>query len=190
MRNYLEDITSLIKNLENQVSFEEVVKFITKFSYENLGNRSKATLDGNLKENEKNQFACGSFIMINNDKQILIGPQNYAPEQEYMLLETNIGHPGWVIKNKKRLILANTDEHKSFVKILKTFRAGSVIYAPIIVSDKLIGQIICASQARNVMEEIDLITLCVLSNLISFYWIKLNGEVEIKDLYNKLNDKK
>ena len=66
-------------------------------------------------------------------------------------------------KNKKRLILPNTDTHKSFVKILKTFRAGSAIYAPIITSDKFIGQIICASQARNVMEEIDLSTLCAVS---------------------------
>ena len=189
MRNYFQNIATLTKNLENQISFEEVIKLITKFSYDNLGNRSNAMIEGNLKKGEKNLFACGSFIMINDDKQILIGPQNYAPEQEYMLLDTNIGHPSWVIKNKKRLILTNTDEHKSFVKILKTFRAGAAIYAPIIVSNKFIGQIICASQARNVMEEIDLSALCILSNLISFYWIKLNGNVEIEEIHAKLYKK-
>ena len=102
------------------------------------------------------------------------------PEQKYMLLKTNVGHPGWVIKNKSRLILSNTDKHKSFVRILKTFRAGSAIYAPILINNKLIGQIICASQARNVMEEIDLSALCVLSNLASIYWSKLDGRIEIK----------
>ena len=50
---------------------------------------------------------------------MLIAPQNYARDQKYMLLNTNIGHPGWVIKNKRKLILTNTDKHKSFVRILK-----------------------------------------------------------------------
>ena len=103
MRNYFQNIATLTKNLENQISFEEVIKLITKFSYDNLGNRSNAMIEGNLKKGEKNLFACGSFIMINDDKQILIGPQNYAPEQEYMLLDTNIGHPSWVIKNKNQI---------------------------------------------------------------------------------------
>ena len=102
-----------------------------------------------------------------------------------MLLNTNIGHPGWVIKNKEKLILTNTDKHKSFVRILKTFRAGSAIYAPIISKNKFIGQIICASQARNVMEEIDLSTLCILSKLASCYWTKLKGKLEIRKLYLK-----
>jgi len=183
MRDYFKDIPKLAAKLEEQKSFESVIKLITKFSYENLGNRSKALESGNLKSDEKNQFACGSFILLDDNKQILIGPQNYGPEQHYMVLDTNVGHPGWVIKNKKRLILQNTDTHKSFVKILKTFRAGSVVYAPIITSDKFIGQIICASQSRNVMEEIDLSTLCVLSNLASLYWIKLDALPEIKTIF-------
>jgi len=183
MRDYFKDIPKLATELEEQKSFENVIKLITKFSSEKLGNRSRAFESGNLKSDEKNQFACGSFILLDYNNQILIGPQNYAPEQSYMVLGTNIGHPGWVIKNKKRLILQNTDTDKSFVKILKTFRAGSAIYAPIITSDKFIGQIICASQARNVMEEIDLSTLCVLSNLASLYWIKLNGLSEINKIF-------
>jgi hypothetical protein len=189
MRDYFKDIPKLVTELEEQKSFENVIKLITKFSSEKLGNRSRALESGNLKSDEKNQFACGSFILIDDNKQILIGPQNYAPEQHYMILDTNVGHPGWVIKNKRRLILPNTDTHKSFVKILKTFRAGSAIYAPIITSDRFIGQIICASQARNVMEEIDLSTLCVLSNLASLYWVKLNGLFEINEIFENQSTK-
>ena len=187
MRDYFKDIPKLIGKLDEERSFENIIKLITKFSSDNLGNRIKALESGNLKSDEKNQYACGSFILLDENKQILIGPQNYAPEQHYMILDTITGHPAWVIKNKKRLILPNTDTHKSFVKILKTFRAGSAIYAPIIVSDKFIGQIICASQARNVMEEIDLSTLCVLSNLASMYWIKLDGMAEIKKIFQEHN---
>ena len=186
MREYLNKISDLIPQLEKSSTFEEVMKNITHFSFSNLGNRENAKKGENLKKGELDQYACGSFILINKDKQILIGPQNYAKEQEYMILDTNIGHPGWVIENKKRLILTNTDEHKSFVKILKTFRAGSAIYAPILTSGKFIGQIICASQARNVMEEIDLSCLNVLANLASVYWIKKNGESEIGAIYQKV----
>ena len=185
MRNYIFKIPKLVTNLDAQKSFEKVLKLITFFSYRYLGNRSKTKIKKNLKNNEKNQFACGSFILLNSQKQILIAPQNYAREQNYMTLKTNVGHPGWVIKNKKKLILPNTDKHKSFVRILKTFRAGSAIYAPIILNKKIIGQIICASQARNVMEEVDLTYLCMLSNLASLYWVKLNGKSEIKKLYLK-----
>ena len=183
MRNYLNKISDLIPQLENSLTFEEVMKKITHFSFSNLGNRKNAKKKENLKDGELDQYACGSFILINKEKQILIGPQNYAKEQEYMILDTNIGHPGWVIENKKRLILTNTDEHKSFVKILKTFRAGSAIYAPILTSNKFIGQIICASQARNVMEEIDLSCLNILANIASVYWIKKNGDTEVNEIY-------
>lgn len=183
MRNYLIKIKDLILKLEEANTFEDVMKEITYFSFSNLGNREKAKIAGNLKEGEKDQYACGSFIIVNQNKQILIGPQNYAKEQEYMILDTNIGHPGWVIENKKRLILTNTDEHQSFVKILKTFRAGSAIYAPVLTSERFVGQIICASQARNIMEEIDLSSLNFLANLASVYWIKKNGEAEINKIY-------
>ena len=183
MRNDLIKIKDLVSQLEAANSFEDVMKQITHFSYSNLGNREKAKISGNLKDGEKDLYACGSFILVNQEKQILIAPQNYAKEQEYMILDTNVGHPGWVIENKKRLILSNTDDHKSFVKILKTFRAGSAIYAPILTSEKLVGQIICASQARNIMEEIDLSCLNILANLASVYWIAKNGEAEISKLY-------
>mgnify|MGYP001326704418 CR=1 FL=1 len=185
MRGYLKHLPKLSKTLESQKSFEKVLQLITKFSVTNLGNRAKAKKKGNLKTGEENLYACGSFILINNQKQILIAPQNYAPEQKYMILSTKVGHPGWVIKNKSRLVLTNTDKHKSFVRILKTFRAGSAIYAPIMNSNKFIGQIICASQARYVMEEIDLSALCILSNLASWYYFKLNGRDEIQKIYSK-----
>ena len=101
MRGYFELFPSLIDKIEKQKSFEKVLKLITKFSYENLGNRSKARKKTNLKKKEKNQYACGSFILLNSKKQMLIAPQNYARDQKYMLLNTNIGHPGWVIKIKE-----------------------------------------------------------------------------------------
>ena len=79
MRDYFKDIPKLVTELEEQKSFENVIKLITKFSSEKLGNRSRALESGNLKSDEKNQFACGSFILIDDNKQILIGPKIMRP---------------------------------------------------------------------------------------------------------------
>ena len=82
MRNYFKKIPKLILKLDKQRSFEKALDLITKFSFENLGNRIVANKKNNLKKGEKNQFACGSFILLDKKKQILIAPQNYTPEQK------------------------------------------------------------------------------------------------------------
>ena len=108
-------------------------------------------------------------------------------EKDYLIINTNLGHPAWVIKNKQPLLLKNTDEHESFVKILATFRAGSVVYSPMLWGNKFLGQIICASEARNVMDEASLNFLIILSNIASAEWISKNGEKRLKLLEKKYN---
>ena len=71
MREYFKDIPKLVAELEDQKSFENIIKLITKFSSENLGNRSKAFEPGNLKKDEQNQFACGSFILIDDSINLI-----------------------------------------------------------------------------------------------------------------------
>jgi hypothetical protein len=157
-------------------SAEEALSIITRACSDNLGDRKIALVPGNLKEGEKDQYACGTFFILpDRSKQILLAPQNYGADQNHMIIGTDIGHPGWVIKNRKPLLLRNTDEHESFVKILKTFRAGSVVYAPIEWKDNIIGQIICAGQARNVMDQPDLELLITLSNLAAALWVAHGG---------------
>ena len=54
-----------------------------------------------------------------------------------------------MVKNKKSLLLSNTDEHPDFKQILKTARMGSAMYSPMFCRGNFIGQFITASQARN-----------------------------------------
>ena len=68
MRSYLKKIPRLVLQLNKQRSYEKVLNLITKFSFENLGNRSNVSKKNNLKKGEKNQFACGSFIMLKKKK--------------------------------------------------------------------------------------------------------------------------
>ena len=71
MRNYFKKFPKLILKLDKQRSFEKALNLITKFSFENLGNRIVANKKNKLKKGEKNQFACGSFILLDKKKQII-----------------------------------------------------------------------------------------------------------------------
>lgn len=163
---------------------EEALALVTAAASSILGDRSRATVAGNLKDGEKDQYACGMFFILpGGDRQMLLAPQNYGPEQNHMVIATDIGHPGWVIANRKPLILKNTDDHGSFVKILKTFRGGSVVYAPIEWNGEFLGQIICAGQARNVMDDPDLEVLVALANLAAALWVAHEGPKKLPSIF-------
>ncbi|MSP11152.1 MAG: GAF domain-containing protein [Pelagibacteraceae bacterium] len=179
-------ISNLLKKLVLIKDPEKALMLISYTAYQNVGFR-KNNNKKFLKHSEKDQYACGFFLILNKTKQILIAPQNYGAEQNYLIIKTNLGHPAWVIKNKQSLLLKNTDDHKSFVKILATFKAGSVVYSPMVSGNRFIGQIICASQARNVMNEDSLNFLNILANIATLQWTKKNGDKRLKLLRKKFN---
>ncbi len=179
-------ISNLLKKLTLIRDPEKALSLISNTAFKNIGVR-KTNSKKILKTGEKDLYACGFFLIINKNKQILIAPQNYGPEQNYLIIKTNLGHPAWVIQNKLPLLLKNTDQHKSFVKILATFRAGSVVYSPMVWGNRFIGQIICASQARNVMNEDSLNFLNILANIAILEWINKGGDKRLKLLSRKFN---
>jgi hypothetical protein len=167
---------------------EQAMALVTAAAHTILGDHFRAAEPGNLQAEEKDQYACGMFFILpGGESQMLLAPQNYGPEQEYMVIATNIGHPGWVIANRKPLLLENTDDHGSFVKILKTFRAGSVVYAPIEWNGVLLGQIICAGQARTVMGDPDLKVLVALANLAASLWLAHSGPAMLQGIHDRHN---
>lgn len=162
---------------------ESGLAVLTTLLSEQLGDRQAHTRPGALKEGETQQFACGAFFLNEGgDQNVLIAPVNYHPEQRHMRIDSTLGHPGWVVANKKPLLLVNTDEEPSFVKILRTFRAGSVVYAPITWGDRYLGQIICAAQARNTMSQVDLDILTAACNLAAMTWMALGGDAYLRQL--------
>lgn len=162
---------------------EDALLCLNRLLAENLGDRQAHTVPGALKEGEKQQFACGAFFLTpDGTENILIAPVNYQPEQVHMRIATDLGHPGWVIANKSSLLLRNTDDESGFVKILRTFRAGSVVYAPLLWQGRMLGQIICAAQARNTMSEADLQTLEVVAGVAALTWIAHGGDAYLEQL--------
>ena len=168
---------------------EEAIRVITETLPRVLGDRESHLQSGNLKEGEKQQFACGCFVVTPDGKfNLLVAPVNFGPAQRHMKIDITLGHPGSVVKNKQPLLLANTDTHKSFVKILETFRAGSAVFAPLIWGRDAVGVIICASQARNTFSEADLEVHVAFSHLAAALWMAHRGPVYLDKLLAEVSD--
>ena len=155
---------------------EEALWVITERLPKLLGDRESDLQPGNLKEGEKQQFACCCFVVTPDRKSnFLVAPVNFGPAQRHMKIDIELGHPGEVVKNKQPMLLANTETHKSFVKILQTFRAGSAVFAPLMWRGDALGVIVCASQARNTFSEADLEVHVAFSHLAAALWMAHEG---------------
>ena len=164
---------------------EEALWVITKTLPELLGDREAHLQPGNLKEGEKQQFACCCFVVTPDGKSnLLIAPVNFLPGQRHEKIDIDLGHPGHVVKTKQPMLLANTDLHKSFVKILQTFRGGSAVFAPLLWQSEALGVIVCAAQARNTMSEADLEVHVAFSHLAAAQWVAHGGAAWLKESHS------
>jgi hypothetical protein len=115
-----------------------------------LGDQRARERPGALKPDEKQFSVSGIFLLASGGREnILVAEHGFPAEQHRLRIPVNLGHPGWVVENRRALLLANTDDDKDFKQILKTARMGSSMYSPLIWHDQFIGQLITASQARH-----------------------------------------
>jgi GAF domain-containing protein len=155
---------------------EEALWAITRALPGLLGDRESHLQLGNLKDGEKQQFACCCFVVTPDRRSnFLVAPVNFGPTQHHMKIDIGLGHPGHVVTTMRPMLLANTDTHKSFVKILETFRAGSAVFAPLMWRGDALGVIACASQARNTFSEPDLEVHVAFSHLAAAQWTAHQG---------------
>jgi len=155
---------------------EEALWAITRALPGLLGDRESHLQLGNLKDGEKQQFACCCFVVTPDRRSnFLVAPVNFGPTQRHMKIDIGLGHPGHVVTTMRPMLLANTDTHKSFVKILETFRAGSAVFAPLMWRGDALGVIACASQARNTFSEPDLEVHVAFSHLAAAQWTAHQG---------------
>lgn len=155
---------------------EEALWTITRTLPELLGDRESHLHPGNLRQGETQQFACCCFVVTPDRRSnFLVAPVNFGPTQRHMKIDIELGHPGHVVRTKQPMLLANTDAHRSFVKILETFRAGSAVFAPLLWRGDALGVIICASQARNTFSEPDLDVQVAFSHLAAAQWMAQQG---------------
>ena len=147
---HLEELTQLMKYAQTENAVETILKAFSTAAMKTLGDPSAAKIPGNLKANEYQFSVAGFFLHIPERKEsCLVAEQGFPVEQHRLCIPDDVGHPGWVVKHKKPLLLSNTDEHSDFKQILKSARMGSAMYSPMFSSGTFIGQFITASQARQ-----------------------------------------
>ena len=147
---HLEQLAQLMKYAQTENDVETILKAFSTAAMKTLGDPSAAKIPGNLKANEYQFSVAGFFLHIPKTKEsCLVAEQGFPMEQHRLCIPDDVGHPGWVVKHKKPLLLSNTDEHSDFKQILKSARMGSAMYSPMFSSGTFIGQFITASQARQ-----------------------------------------
>ena len=147
---HLEQLEQLMKYAQTENAVETILKAFSTAAMKTLGDPSAAKIPGNLKANEYQFSVAGFFLHIPERKEsCLVAEQGFPVEQHRLCIPDDVGHPGWVVKHKKPLLLSNTDEHSDFKQILKSARMGSAMYSPMFSSGTFIGQFITASQARQ-----------------------------------------
>jgi len=160
----------------NAAGPEAAIRAIANRYYEGLGDRTAHERAGALKPGERQYFVAGGFFITPDGAwHMLVGNVNFPSEQERLMIPIDGGHPGWVVRNRSKLLLRNTDEHGQFRQYLKTSRMGSAIFAPLFWQGEILGQIVMAAQARYTMREEDLAVLVACSRAAAAAWIAHGG---------------
>jgi hypothetical protein len=150
---------------------EEALRHITALGPSLLGDREAEHRPDALRSGERQFTVSGVFIVTpDGHENLLLAEHGFPPEQHRLRIDVGLAHPGWVVKHRRRLLLANTDLDPGFRQILKTSRMGSAVYAPMIWRDTLFGQIVLASQARNTYAERDLDALATFAQVATALW--------------------
>jgi len=155
---------------------EAALRQLTLACFELLGDREAHLRDGALKDDERQFFVAGVFLVTPAaDGHILVAEHGFPAEQHRLSFPIDTAHPGWVYQHRKPLILANTDDHAEFKQILKTARMGSALYAPLLWRDEMLGQMVMAAQARNTFSAIDLDVLLAFAQLATAHYLLHDG---------------
>lgn len=122
------------------------------------------------------QSACTVFMLTPDSRHhLILAPMNFAPGQHHERVEVDLGHPSHVRATCSPLLLRETRNHPSFVKILQTFRAGSAMFAPLMWQEAYLGTLICASSVPDTFNETDLIVLETAASIMAFAWVGHGG---------------
>ncbi len=155
---------------------ESALLKITSASKALLGDKEAYLRPGSLKEGERHYSISGIFLISPSRREnVLVAENGFPAEQHRLRIPIEHGHPGWLVKHQKPLLLANTDDHNDFKQILKTSRMGSVVFAPMFWKGQMFGQIVTASQARNTYSEPDLDIQIAFGNLAAATFIAHGG---------------
>ena len=162
---------------------EEALRRITSRCPRLLGDHEAHLRPGALKAGERQFSVCGVFLLTPDGRQsLLVAEVGFPAEQHRLRIDAELGHPGWVVRHRRPLLLANTDLDPNFRQILKTSRMGSALYAPMLWKDEFVGQLVLASQARDTYAQVDLDILVTFAGVATALWHAHNGPAWLSTL--------
>ena len=148
-----------------------------------LGDRAAHLRPGGLKAGEHQFSVCGVFVLTPDAREnLLVAERGFPAEQHRLTIPADLAHPGWVVKHRRPLILANTDHDPEFRQILKTSRMGSALYGPMLSGGQFHGQLVLASQARDTYADVDLEVLVAFAEAATAIWIAHGGPEWLRSL--------
>lgn len=168
---------------DNAADAENALRHLTRSTFELLGDPDAHLRPGALKPGER-QFKVSGIFLLTPDRRhnLLVAEHGFPPEQHRLKISVELGHPGWVVKHQKPLMLRNTDESADFQQILKTARMGSVLFSPMFRRGALVGQLLTAAQARNTFSEPDHQVLIAFANVAAAVYAAQGGPAFLASL--------
>jgi hypothetical protein len=168
---------------------EEALREVTTICPVVLGDKEAHRRPDALRPGERQFTVSGVFLLTPDQRfNLLVAEVGFPPEQHRLRIDVDLGHPGWVVRHRNPLLLANTDLDPEFKQILKTARMGSAVYAPMTWRGTLLGQLVLASQARNTYRQIDLDVLIAYAEVATALWIAHDGPAFLQRLVGKIPD--
>ena len=162
---------------------EDALAALTRVPPTFLGDRDAHLRPGGLKDGERQFSVCGVFLLTPDGRHnLLVAEVGFPSEQHRLRIPSDLAHPGWVVKHKRPLLIANTDHDPDFRQILRTARMGSAMFAPMFVRDAFVGQFILASQARDTYAEVDHEVLIAFAEIAAAQYRAYDGAAWLRTL--------
>jgi GAF domain len=167
---------------------EAAIEPLTACFHGRLGDPEAGRRAGNLPGGAEQFFVAGTFMITPDGLyHLLVASQGFPAEQRRLMIPIEGGHPGWVVRNRRNLLLRNTDKDREFRQYLKTARMGSAMYVPMFWHGRMFGQLVMAALARNTFGEEDLRVLSLTARIAAAVWIAAGGPQWLESAYPPAN---
>lgn len=176
-------LRDLLYSINGAADAEQALHRIGLTAIDCLGDKEAVKRPGGLLPGETDHALTAFFLITPaRDSMVLLAEMGWPQDQHRLVIDIAEGRPGWVIANRKALVLPNTDEDRVFTQIVTSRRMGSSMYAPLLWNGEPLGLVSIARQARLTFSAADVPALEALAGLAAAAWIAHDGPGLLRDM--------
>jgi signal transduction protein with GAF and PtsI domain len=155
---------------------EQALDLVGRAAIDHLGDRDAASRPGAFKSGEVEHAVTAFFLITpSRDSMVLLAEEGWPADQHRLVIDIAEGRPGWVIRNRRSMVLPNTDDDGVFTQIIRTQRMGSSMYAPLMWKGEPLGLVSIAKQARHTFSSAYIPALEALASIAALAWVAHGG---------------